>query len=587
MLTVLLAAILAHYAEINFGIAIAATRTYFWVFSALIVLIGYILPLYEQYGVGAVQSEGMETTKSESIMEKKGSRAKRRKERPSRLQGGEWKFSDMVEGGTLLGLLLATLNYDYLLNQTGLSSALQIFWTSLTRLPERGNTVFLGILMLFITSWLFSAVIIVSESLQAKDLRSWVTALGITLGISGGIGLLMGLFHSAILARIATMLPTNQDELLQKVNSIGGVLTNFYFWVFLFVFGFAYLIVRDRLAQPARASQWGWLATPFLLILFVWATYSSNLRIIHADIAFKMADPFTTGDQWLVASLLYRHAINLAPNEDYYYLFLGRSYLEEAKTITDETSQQDLVKQAEADLRTAQMINPLNTDHTANLARLYSWWASQTSDPEQRKARSEKASDYYSKSVMLSPNNSTLWGEWAVLLLDLIGNPEEARQKLNYAINLDPEYSFTQSLMGDYYVKISRLQADNVVRIEDLQTAQDYFREAIRVAKPTENTYKINSLVSLGNTYIEQATLNPEKMDPALLRQAVAPYLDAVAAQPDTADLVRIEEQIARLYVELGDKSNALLHAQEALKSASTADQERLNQLIAQIESMP
>ncbi len=44
----LLAAITAHFVEINFGIAIAATRVYFWVFAGLLLLMGYILPLYSE-----------------------------------------------------------------------------------------------------------------------------------------------------------------------------------------------------------------------------------------------------------------------------------------------------------------------------------------------------------------------------------------------------------------------------------------------------------------------------------------------------------------------------------------------------------
>ncbi len=43
----LIAAIVAHFVEINFGIAIAATRTYFWVYTALLLLVGYILPKIE------------------------------------------------------------------------------------------------------------------------------------------------------------------------------------------------------------------------------------------------------------------------------------------------------------------------------------------------------------------------------------------------------------------------------------------------------------------------------------------------------------------------------------------------------------
>lgn len=49
ILIVLLAAIISHFIEINFGIAIAVTRTYFWTFSALILVVGYVLPLHGEF----------------------------------------------------------------------------------------------------------------------------------------------------------------------------------------------------------------------------------------------------------------------------------------------------------------------------------------------------------------------------------------------------------------------------------------------------------------------------------------------------------------------------------------------------------
>jgi Tfp pilus assembly protein PilF len=173
-----------------------------------------------------------------------------------------------------------------------------------------------------------------------------------------------------------------------------------------------------------------------------------------------MADPFTASNQWLLATLLYDRAIELAPNGDYYYLFLGRSYLEYAKTIQDEAGKQDLVQRAEGDLKIAQGINPLNTDHTANLARLYNWWAATTNDPAAKEERGMISNDYYARALTLSPNHSTLWGEWAVLLMDVLNKPEEARQRLEHALQLDPAYSFTQGLMGDYFVQLAQNQTD-------------------------------------------------------------------------------------------------------------------------------
>jgi hypothetical protein len=44
-LLALTSAVVAHFLEIHFGIAIAATRTYFWLFAAVMVAIGWRLSL--------------------------------------------------------------------------------------------------------------------------------------------------------------------------------------------------------------------------------------------------------------------------------------------------------------------------------------------------------------------------------------------------------------------------------------------------------------------------------------------------------------------------------------------------------------
>jgi tetratricopeptide (TPR) repeat protein len=171
--------------------------------------------------------------------------------------------------------------------------------------------------------------------------------------------------------------------------------------------------------------------------------------------------------------------------------------------------------------------------------------------------------------------------------MDLLNNPEEARSKLEYAISLDPGYSFTQGLMGDYYVKLSRTKTDIAERTEDLLTAQDYFREAVRVAKPAEKITKINYMVMIGNVFVELAGLNSEIMDPGSLRQAAEAYQDAILEDPAPADLARIAEQIARIYFEIGDRENALKFAQTSLANTVPEKQEQINQLISQIETLP
>ena len=591
-LVVLIAAVLAHFLEINFGIAIAVTRTYFWVYSALIVLVGFILPKYGEYGdlTSPFSSKDQEDSSAALRPAQKGTRSKRRKvERTSRAwQKAEntWIFKAVI-AGLILAVILTTLNYNFVSNPDNLNSTSSIFWSSLTKLSPKAGATSYGILALFVTTWLFSALVFSSELLETSDLRSWLKAFGFILAISGGISLIMALIQSNALKGIANFSPTTDVELVSKVDKIGGLLTQYYVWIFLLTIVLGLFLIHGRIVQVFQQVNWGWVAAPVWLVMVIWGAYGTNLRVTQADIAYKMADPFTNSNQLLLATKLYDHALELAPNEDYYYLFLGRSYLEYAKTIQDEAGMQSLVERAERDLKIAQKINPLNTDHTANLARLYSWWATKTDDPTAKEERGMISNDYYARAIILSPNNSTLWGEWAILLMDVLNKPEEARQHLEHALQLDPAYSFTLGLMGDYFIKLAQNQAEVSSKNADLQKAVGYYQEAVRVAKSTENPAKIGYLVSLGNISIELASQDPEKLDHQLLLQAIEYYEEAVAAKPSSNDLYRIEEQISRLYLQLSDKTNALLHANAALEAAPQDQKESLTAFLSQIQAMP
>ena len=218
---------------------------------------------------------------------------------------------------------------------------------------------------------------------------------------------------------------------------------------------------------------------------------------------------------------------------------------------------------------------------------MLSWWAGRAPDEAERAARGQQASNYYGVAVKLSPYNPTLWGEWAILLLDVLRQPELALEKLNHAVELDDQYSFTQGLMGDYYRSLARAQADKEAKRAALETAATYYQRAYDVTTFREVASRSSYLVSLGNIYIELANLDPQNIDNALVQQAIDSYLQALEAGPKAADVWKIEETVAKLYVQLGDKVSALTHANAALAAAPEAQQARVQQLIDQINALP
>jgi tetratricopeptide (TPR) repeat protein len=593
LLIVLFAAVVGHFVEINFGIAIVATRTLFWTYAGLTLVVGYVLPKMSQVDTQLQPSVTTNEGKNYQASKRKGKpnvanprRYFDRKRRP--LIGDKTElFRNTLIGAVIVGIIVATLGFDYVTNSVHSTSIVVIILNSLTRLANQDNAVSLGILVLILITWLSGILLFATESDEYPANNTWLRDLLTMAVVSISIGVLFWILHGFSLAALASFTPANQNEVITQVNSIGTLLTKYYLYIFLIIMLVAFILPDEwpsRSISPAAVS--GFLAPVMLVLVFVF-TNSSNLKVIHADVTFKMADPFLKNGQWQVATFLYKQALVLTPKEDHYYLFLGRSYLEQAK-ITDATTDQDnLVLQAEKDLKLAQSINPLNTDHTANLARLYSWWAGKATTTSTRADRAEKASDYYATAVMLSPNNSTLWDEWAILFMQLIGQPQQALDRLQHALELDAKYSFTQGLLGDYYLKIANSETNTSAKKQALTIAAGYYRAAVDVWSYTDTTSKASYLVSLGNVYTIMAGMDSQKINHEKLLQAINALLESIDAGLNSTDVWKVQEAIAKLYLQLGDNANAQYYANQALLAAPSSATSRIQDLITQTITLP
>jgi tetratricopeptide (TPR) repeat protein len=574
-------ALFVHFIEINFGIAIASTRLYFWVYAALLVLVGYILPGLGVYGEAVSQPDEEKNEQSTEDKPVASGKARRMKRSEKALMPVGYSLPlwlrDVLPSATIVALILVTLGYDLVANLSQSSSLGAILVNSLTRLPNRNNAYSNGILALILTAWLASVFLVASENRRLRIVKDWLRMLLLMMAFSSIIGLVFWFWHIESLVTIAK--PTVQSGLdaFDQVTRVNSLLPHYYFYVIglLLLCGIFF-----QQWKPVRKSRTGLTSILVLLIVALvsfWGVYKTNVQVIQADMVFKMADQFNQPGRYQVARLLYKRSNSLAPDEDYYYLFLGRNYLEEAKTVSDPTQQAELVKAAEEDLKLAQRINPLNTDHTANLGRLYSWWAAISDDPLIRQQRGEIASNYYTMATTLSPNNSTLWGEWALLYLEIFQQPDEALTRLEHALSLDPRFNWTQGLMGDYYVRVGRSLTDTVKRREAFETALQHYRDALALSKSSENLAKIGYLLASANADIELGNLG----------EAITAYQDALALNPRETDVWRIEETLAHVYLQAGDKDSALYYGNLSLNAAPADQKSRLQDFLDQIMAGP
>lgn len=526
LLVALLAAVMAHFVEIHFGIAIAVTKLHFWVFAGLAVVLG--MPLVRSEEETAVPRQ-------------------RRRRRAARRRGeiarGTTVLTPTLLGLSIMsGLVLAVLVFDFVTPNFPFSGAEK--WT---------------VPWLFAGTWLFGGLAVTSEAAYERDDRGgWGARWGVYALISLVIGGIYFLLHLGWVQRqpavSGNIMP---QELLGMVDHIANTVTLFYIWVFLLI-GVAAVVLYtwQRAYVPQRLSSSGALAWsyPLLLIATIPVIVATNLNVVRADIFSKQGQAYERAQQWEAARLLYEHALDLQPEQDRYFLNLGRVYLNMAQTVSGDQQQRErYLREAEAVLTQARDTNPLNMDHRRNLGSLHRAWAAMAQDQGERKRHLALAEQYFAEAVELSPNNAAVWNDWALIALDR-GDEEAALERLEHSLALDPEYEATYTLLGSYYLEA-----------EQWAKARDIYTQAVEL-KPKN----VQAWSGLAFAYTRLGNLEG----------AIRANERALSLQPN--DFVS-HRNLALLYRDAGNLPKAMEHAERALELAPESDRAALQNFVAQL----
>jgi tetratricopeptide (TPR) repeat protein/O-antigen ligase len=544
VITALLGGIVAHFTEIHFGIAIASTRLHFWAYAGLLVVVGWVM-------------SAPKATTAEAAEPKTGRRR-------NKVRGAE-KSSSNANAATALfsifinGLVLVTMSYNFLGNADEATTVAGMLAESLTKL--NGTTSF-GMLLLFVVVWFAGAAWNKSEG--------WAL---ITLAWSATVWIAFTLYYLGTLSAIASREPANFEEYLGITQLAGGIITGFTIWVMaLLAFGAVILVAEWPFGLLSHSAQM--VAAPALFAIAIVAGYFTNTRIVQADMAHKLAQPWDRQARWEVAIPLYEQAINLAPEQDQYYLFLGRAYLEKANRSTDRVDQETILNVAQGELQRALALNPLNPDHNANLARLLQRWAHTTTDPNEAEVRLSAADGHYANALMLSPNSAALWNEWARFDLSLRQDYEGAMSKLEKSLSLDDQFNETYALLGDYWSQLGAAESDPAKQQADYEKAVNYYQQSI-AAEAFKPGTQPSLTARLGLAAAERALGN--------LEAAIASYEEILTLAGPEYNLWAVQEALAEIYLEKGDKAKALEYANQALAAAPEGDKARVQELIERI----
>ncbi|HUW10946.1 MAG TPA: tetratricopeptide repeat protein, partial [Anaerolineae bacterium] len=557
LILTLLATVVAHFIEIHFGIAIAATRTYFWALSAVLVGVGVgWLPVEDR---DDSQSKAVEvgSQRSSSSRKRRRSRQPQRRAAQTRQRSPQARAMATVAVYALLAaLMLFTLAFDFVHNEQKLpgTQATAIFWNSLTsRVQGDSRILNLAILVLVVSTWLVGMLLALATAHRAlgdrerQSARSWLPMAGLLYtAISLGTVIVFGLIQAG---RLLPQLST-PDHIASHINV-------YYAGVFALLLLVGGAVWWNGPLPTLRWSSNGWAsglsAVVIAAVLGVFIV-TVNVSLVKADVYYKMGQNFDSARQWNNGIALHSKALEVAGDEDFYRLFRGRAELELAKEEQDPARKEALLEASLADLMQARVLNPLNTDHSANLGRLYRGWGDLTSDPEERRAKWQKSLEYYEQAITLSPFSAHLYNEYG-LVYQTLREYARAEELYQESLALDQEYTQTFQFLAELY----RVQ-------ERWSEAAEAYTQVVELEPRSVQGYS-----GLGYVYAQQGKL------------AEAIEANHRVLELSSKDLASTRN-LALLYQQSGDLESALEYARIAKELSPEAERPQIDALIRQIE---
>ena len=315
------------------------------------------------------------------------------------------------------------------------------------------------------------------------------------------------------------------------------------------------------------------LVYSIVLVVGLAAVWFTNVDNVYADMRFQQGqiyaeNPNASTQELLLGADYYLDAIRMEPNQDFYYLSLGRSLMsladisrqtnnnlgavkpdaslrdlllaDDAKTLLAQQTPLANMSYAEAVLKRAYDLSPLNKDHSANLGRLYSFWYTRMGlDP----TRIQQSVEWYQRSNAIAPQDVVIMNEYAgaIALQGTYsqgkGDKATAQAKFDEANTLLARSKQLDAKYGD-----TDARSADLLRVEG-RTAEALDRYLALLARDP------HSLDSSYNLIAASLSSQPDQLK--RLRDA---YEQALAKKPDDSRLLDI---IGRISVPLGDLDRA------------------------------
>lgn len=359
LLIALFSAIVAHFVEIQTGIPVTPTRTYFWVYAALLTVVGLSIQGERVLSPLAVRPAPAARSRRQQGRKRKKSRRATRRQRGFSTE--RLLRSPILTCALAVGLIVATVGFS-LINVTFDSS----------------------IVAFLLLVWSLAGAVVIAETIR-RDGTGWTTLISYVT-VSLALCLLLLLVHAA-------SRPPSSDP--ARI-----VIVHYLCLGFSIVAIAVSLLGNVSLPRPLwRKANW-WLYAG-LVVAVTLLIIVTNLNVAMADVYFKVGEAMRGYENWDASIAFYERAVKFAPGQDHYHLWLGKAYLERA--MVDADYRTVWLQEAQEAMERAQEIDPLNSEPYAFMGELHQYWASVANDPQQVTERLETALANYRQAVSRNP----------------------------------------------------------------------------------------------------------------------------------------------------------------------------------------
>ncbi len=480
LLIALLSAFVAHFVEIQFGIAITVTRTYFWIYAALLVIIGHC------WQEEPLPEAAAETSPPDSSRQRRGQRRRGRRRKADR-PFGRWALNtstglstsfELLTHSLLVGLILATIGFDLITHQFELNA--------------NGPVIF-GLLFVI---WLFGGITIPILRPLAKRRSGKASNHSarpfdkLRRDLRAGLQSPISNLRTYVLGSLFCFLPfmAVHAAIVLPGAGVERATSIYYTCTFLVVLAVAVALLigsipGSKLKLQSSHSQlrtsslrfwilsFGFWILSFLLIL------NSNLKAAQADIYYKFALSSEEKGEIDKAISVYSQAIQLAPRWSQYHASLGWAYGLKAVNASDADQRVAWFEDSVKTLEHARQMSLSDPDIIAKLGHIYWNWGSLMPDLEQKAEKLEAALAHYHQAVTLSPlNHGYLLNDDMVQTylhlgetysaLGELSRAAEAYQKVN---EMAPDLYESHKGLASVYLQLGRLDE----ALEEAKTARD------------------------------------------------------------------------------------------------------------------